>query len=96
MRIAIVSRFFVECTRPWPIQRRLWRDRDDPRAFDAARNPAGERLLLQIEFANSLFGAPFETVTMDDQLDGEFVRTVREFPYTFQLFRPRKGRQVMQ
>lgn len=57
---------------------------------------AGERLLLQIEFANSLFGAPFETVTLDDQLDGEFERTVREFPYAFQLFRLRKGRQVMQ
>lgn len=47
----------------------------------------GERLLLQFEFSNSLFGAEYNEISLKkDSLNDELAGTMEQFPYTFQRF----------
>jgi len=47
----------------------------------------GERLILQFEFTNSLFGAPYSVANLKDQIDSSFIEFIKAFPHTFQRFR---------
>jgi len=47
----------------------------------------GERLILQFEFANSLFGAPYERVNVEDQLAPDVKEFFNRNSYSFQRLR---------
>jgi hypothetical protein len=47
----------------------------------------GERLILQIEYTNSLFGASYETIDLRDYADEEVKTILRRNRYTSQRFK---------
>lgn len=59
----------------------------DTSGFHKGKPPEeGDRLILQIEYSNNLFGVATETVSFD-RLSDTSKKRVREFPYSFQRFR---------
>ncbi len=46
----------------------------------------GSRLILQFEFANSLFGAPYERLSLPDGLTDDLRQAVGDLPDVFQRF----------
>lgn len=47
----------------------------------------GERLILQLEFTNSLFGAPYEYIDLKDEVDAKCLDIFNMYPYSFQRFK---------
>jgi hypothetical protein len=47
----------------------------------------GERLILQFEFANSLFGAPYQTIELKGKIEKKYVDIFKNYSYTFQRFK---------
>jgi hypothetical protein len=61
----------------------------DTRGFHKGKVPvAGDRLLLQFEFANSLFGAPYERVRVDDSWRSDVRTKVETDRRAFKRFEP--------
>lgn len=46
----------------------------------------GERLILQIEFTNSLFGAPYNKISLDKYFDNSFINKIQDFKATYTRF----------
>ncbi len=46
----------------------------------------GDRLILQYEFTNSLFGASYEHIDLPATIDPKFKKVFESFPYTFSRF----------
>ncbi len=47
----------------------------------------GERLILQFEFTNSLFGAPYQNIDITNKIDSKYLKIFKSYPYTFQRFK---------
>ena len=47
----------------------------------------GERLILQFEFANSLFGAPYQKIDIKNKIDSKALHILKAYSYTFQRFK---------
>lgn len=47
----------------------------------------GERLILQFEFTNSLFGAPYQTIDLTKKMDSSCLSIFKTYPHTFQRFK---------
>jgi hypothetical protein len=61
----------------------------DTRGFHKGKVPvAGDRLLLQFEFANSLFGAPYERIAVDESWRGDVRSRVAADRRAFKRFEP--------
>jgi len=64
----------------------------DTRGFHKGKPvQSGERLLLQIEYATSLFGAPYEKVTLNEKFSTEFQRHVNKHVRVFSMYVPNKS-----
>jgi hypothetical protein len=46
----------------------------------------GERLIFQVEFANSLFGAPYNTILLDNNTSPAIKKRIADNRYTYQRF----------
>ncbi|MBI4523176.1 MAG: phytanoyl-CoA dioxygenase family protein [Deltaproteobacteria bacterium] len=65
----------------------------DTRGFHKGLPPlSGSRLIFQVEFAVSLFGANYPPIEVNGALAPEFIETIRRHPYTFTKF-IKPGRQ---
>jgi hypothetical protein len=60
----------------------------DTRGFHKGTFPkSGDRLVIQIEYANSLFGAPFNSGFNTQSWSAATKSELQQFSYTFQRFR---------
>ncbi len=59
----------------------------DTRGFHKGKHPiAGNRLVLQIEFAINLFGQSYPVLELNDAFTPEFIQTAKRYPYTYTRF----------
>ena len=59
---------------------------EDSRALHKGKKlSSGNRLMLQIQFSNSLFGGNYKKFTIDKE-DFDFTKIKKDNPYTYQLF----------
>jgi Phytanoyl-CoA dioxygenase (PhyH) len=59
----------------------------DTRGFHKGKAPEiGDRLLLQVEYANSLFGAPYSRVVVDEGWSPEALARIQRYPAVFERF----------
>jgi hypothetical protein len=57
---------------------------EDTRGLHKGKAPlSGDRLMLQIEFANSLFGTTYEEIELNDKFTEEFRQFAGDHPRTF-------------
>jgi hypothetical protein len=64
----------------------------DTSGFHKGKPPdEGDRLMFQVEYANSLFGVPYNRIVVDDGWSPEALRRVRDHPAIFQRFVTRES-----